>query len=267
MSLSQKAKERYSRQIKLPQVGEKGQKKISRARVLVVGCGGLGSPAALYLAAAGVGRIGLVDSDRVELNNLHRQFLHTTRDMGRPKVASAKARIIALNPEVEVKTHKLRLAPENILEIIRGYDIIADGSDNFPTRYLINDACVLADKPFSHASVFGFEGQALTVIPKKGPCYRCLYPQPPPATAVSSCRRAGVLGAVAGILGAVQANEILKLILRVGRPLTGRLLIFNGLDSTFKTVAVRRQEDCPVCSRHPTIKSLIDYEEFCRGQE
>ncbi|MBI5143503.1 MAG: molybdopterin-synthase adenylyltransferase MoeB [Candidatus Omnitrophica bacterium] len=256
--------ERYSRQILLPHVGGKGQEKILNAKVLVIGAGGLGSPAALYLAAAGVGKIGIVDSDEVELNNLQRQILHSTKNVGRPKVESGKERIGELNPDVEVITTKVRLTSENISDIIKDYDIIVDGSDNFPTRYLVNDACVLSKKPLSHGGIFRFDGQALTIVPAKGPCYRCLFPEPPPPGLVPSCQEAGILGAVAGVIGVVQANEVLKLILGIGEPLIGRLLIFNALDSSFRIVKVPKNKDCPICGEKPTIKKLIDYEEFCQ---
>lgn len=256
--------ERYSRQILLPNVGGKGQEKILNAKVLVIGAGGLGSPASLYLAAAGVGKIGIVDSDEVELNNLQRQILHSTKNVGMPKVESGRERIRELNPDVEVITRKVRLTSENILDIIKAYDIIVDGSDNFPTRYLVNDACVLSKKPLSHGGIFRFDGQAITIIPGKGPCYRCLFPEPPPPGLVPSCQEAGILGAVAGVIGVIQANEALKLVLGIGESLIGRLLIFNALDSSFRIVKVPKNRDCPICGEHPTIKKLIDYEEFCQ---
>jgi len=264
MVLSKSQKERYSRQIKLTPVGITGQERILQGKVLIVGVGGIGSPLALYLAAAGVGKMGLVDSEKIELNNLQRQIIHSTKEMGSPKVDSARAKITSLNPEVKVKTYKTRLTAQNVLEIIQGYDIICDCTDNFPARYLINDVCVLSNKPLVHASVLGFDGQIMTIVPKKGPCYRCLYPEPPPPSAETSCRQAGVLGTSAGVVGVVASHEILKLILRIGQPLMGRLLVFNGLDSSFKTVEVRRQVGCAVCSAKPTIKKLIDYEVFCQ---
>lgn len=256
--------ERYSRQILLPNIGGKGQEKLLKASVLVIGAGGLGSPASLYLAAAGVGKIGIVDSDAVELSNLQRQILHSTKDVGRPKAESAKARLMSLNPDVEVVAIKVRLTSSNILDIIKDYDIIIDGSDNFPTRYLVNDACVISGKPLSHGGIFRFDGQAMLVYPGKGPCYRCLFPEPPPPGAMPSCQEAGILGAVAGIIGMVQANEALKVILGIGEPLIGRLLVFNALSSSFRIVKVPRNEDCAICGRAPTIKKLIDYEEFCQ---
>lgn len=256
--------ERYSRQIMLPNIGGKGQEKLLAGKVLVIGAGGLGSPASLYLAAAGVGRIGLVDSDAVELNNLQRQILHSTKNVGRPKVESGKERMLEVNPDVEVIAIKKRLTSENILDIVKDYDIILDGSDNFPTRYLVNDACVLLRKPLSHGGIFRYDGQAMTIIPGKGPCYRCLFTEPPPPGVMPSCQEAGILGAVAGVIGVIQASEALKFILGIGELLVGRLLVFNALDSSFRTVKVRENKDCPICGENPTIKKLIDYEEFCQ---
>lgn len=255
--------ERYSRQIILPSVGGKGQEKLLSAKVLIVGAGGLGSPSALYLASAGVGKIGVVDSDKVELNNLQRQILHITREVGRPKVESARERLSALNPDVEVVTYNLRLTSQNIMDIIKDYDIVVDGSDNFPTRYLVNDACVLSRKPLSHAGIFRFDGQIITILPGESACYRCLFREPPPPGLVPSCQEAGILGAVAGIIGTLQANEVLKYILGIGELLTGKLLIFNALDSSFRMVRVPRDPKCPVCGENPTLTRLIDYEEFC----
>lgn len=264
MNLREDQVERYSRQIILPHVGGKGQEKLLKARVLIIGAGGLGSPCALYLAAAGIGRIGIVDSDVVELNNLQRQILHSTKKIGKPKVESAKETLNAINPDAEIVPYKLRLTSENILEIIKDYDIIVDGSDNFPTRYLVNDACVFLKKPLSHGGIFRFDGQAITIIPGQSPCYRCLFPEPPPPGLVPSCQEAGILGAVAGVIGTVQANEVLKYILGSGDILTGKLLVFNALDSSFRQVKVPRDAECPVCSENPTITKLIDYEEFCQ---
>ena len=263
MAFTNEQIDRYSRQIILPNVGGKGQEKILKAKVLVIGTGGLGAPCDFYLAAAGVGTIGIVDSGNVELNNLQRQILHTTESVGRPKVDSGKARLKALNPDVNVVTHHLRLDSGNILGIIKEYDIVVDGSDNFPTRYLVNDACVIAKKPLVHAGIFRFDGQIMTIVPGVGPCYRCLFPEPPPPGAVPSCQEGGILGAVAGVLGVLQANEVLKFILGAGQLLAGRLLIFNALDSTFRTVKVPKDKDCPACSDHPVITKLIDYQEFC----
>lgn len=263
MEFSNEQIERYSRQIILPNVGGKGQEKILKAKVLIIGTGGLGAPCSFYLAAAGVGKIGLVDSDKVELNNLQRQIVHTTQDVGIPKTESGKKRLTALNPDVQVETYALRLDSTNILGIISEYDIIVDGSDNFPTRYLVNDACVLSKKPLVHAGIFRYDGQIMTILPGKGPCYRCLFAEPPPPGAVPSCQEGGILGAVAGALGVLQANEVLKFILATGELLSGRLLIFNALDSTFRTVKVPKDNDCLVCSDHPKITKLIDYQEFC----
>jgi len=264
MSLREDQIERYSRQILLPNVGGKGQEKILGAKVLVIGAGGLGSPCALYLASAGVGRIGIVDSDAVELNNLQRQILHSTQNVGKVKVDSAKERLNAINPDVQVSTYKVRLTSENILDIIKDYDIIVDGSDNFPTRYLVNDACVISEKPLSHGGIFRFDGQAITILPGKSPCYRCLFPEPPPPGLVPSCQEAGILGAVAGVIGTIQANEVLKYILEIGELLTGRLFIFNALDCNSRLVRVPRDPKCPVCGENPTLRKLIDYQEFCQ---
>ena len=248
----------------IPHIGGKGQEKLLNARVLVIGAGGLGSPVSLYLAAAGIGKIGIVDSDKVELNNLQRQIMHSTENVGKPKVESGKERIREINPDVEVTPYNLRLTSENILDIVKDYDIILDGSDNFPTRYLVNDACVLSKKPLSHGGIFRYDGQAMTIIPGKGPCYRCLFAEPPPPGAMPSCQEAGILGAVAGVIGVIQASEVLKFILGIGELLVGRLLVFNALDSSFRTVKVRKNKDCPICGENPTIKKLIDYEEFCQ---
>ncbi|MCM8819444.1 MAG: molybdopterin-synthase adenylyltransferase MoeB [Candidatus Omnitrophica bacterium] len=256
--------ERYSRQIILPNIGGKGQEKLFAAKVLIIGAGGLGSPVALYLASAGVGTIGIVDSDKVELNNLQRQIIHSTKDVGRPKVESAKDRLCQINPDVNIVTYNIRLTSENILDIIKDYDMVVDGSDNFPTRYLVNDACILASKPLSHGAIFRFDGQAMTILPNQSACYRCLFPEPPPPGLVPSCQEAGILGAVAGIIGVIQANEVLKYILGIGELLTGKLLVFNALESNFRIVKVPKNKDCPVCGETPVIKKLIDYEEFCR---
>ena len=261
--LTEQQIERYSRQIILPEVGGIGQDKLLQAKVLLIGCGGLGSPCAFYLAGAGIGRIGLVDSDAVELNNLQRQILHFTHNIGQSKVDSAKEKLRALNPDLEIVPYRLRLTSENIMEVIEDYDFVVDGSDNFPTRYLVNDACILSNTPFSHAGILQFDGQAITVIPRQGPCYRCLFAEPPPPGMVPSCQEAGILGAVAGVLGMIQATEALKFVLGKGELLVGKLLIFNALEMTFRTFAVPRNEECPVCSDDPTVTELIDYEEFC----
>jgi len=263
MKLREDQIERYSRQILLPNIGGKGQKKLLNSKILVIGAGGLGSPAALYLAAAGIGKLGIVDSDVVELNNLQRQILHSTKKVGQPKVESAKDTLNAINPDTEVITQNKRLTSENILDIIKPYDIIIDGSDNFPTRYLVNDACVLKGKPLSHGGIFRFDGQAITILPKKSACYRCLFPEPPPPGLVPSCQEAGILGAVAGIIGTIQANEALKYILGIGNLLTGKLFVFNALDSSFRSVMVPKDPNCPVCGEKPTVTKLIDYQEFC----
>ncbi|MCQ9208399.1 MAG: molybdopterin-synthase adenylyltransferase MoeB [Omnitrophica bacterium] len=263
MGLREDQIERYSRQILLPRIGGKGQQKLLDARVLIIGAGGLGSPAALYLASAGIGRIGIVDSDKVELSNLQRQILHSTADLGRTKVDSAKDTLNAINQDAEVVPDQIRLTSENIMDIIAKYDIIIDGSDNFPTRYLVNDACVISGKPLVHGGIFRFDGQAMTILPGESACYRCLFPEPPPPGLVPSCQEAGILGAVAGIIGTMQANEVLKYILGIGNLLTGRLLIFNALDSSFRQVKVPRDPKCPVCSEKPTVTKLIDYEQFC----
>lgn len=255
--------ERYSRHIILPEVGGAGQRALLEAKVLLIGAGGLGSPVGLYLAAAGVGKLGVVDSDNVELSNLQRQVLHRTADLGRPKCLSAKETMEALNPDVEVVPHHVRLTADNALDIISGYDVVADGSDNFATRFLVNDACVMAGKPLSHAGILRFEGQVTTILPGRGPCYRCLYPQPPPPGMVPSCQEAGILGATAGVVGLIQATEVLKLILGIGEPLAGRLLLFNGLEMTFKEVRIARDPGCAVCGDRPVITSLVDYEDVC----
>jgi molybdopterin/thiamine biosynthesis adenylyltransferase len=257
---------RYSRHIILPEVGGKGQKKILEGKVLLVGAGGLGSPSAYYLAAAGVGKIGIVDMDVVDLSNLQRQILHHTGDLGRAKTDSAKEKLNALNPDVELITYNERVSSENIMELFRDYDIIVDGCDNFPTRYLVNDACVLTGKANVHGSIFRFEGQATVFQPGNGPCYRCLYPDPPPPGMVPSCQEAGVLGVLPGLIGTVQAVETLKLILGVGETLVGRLLLYDALSLRFREMKLRRDPDCPICGENPSIKELIDYEEFCNIQ-
>jgi adenylyltransferase/sulfurtransferase len=264
MQLSNDQIKRYSRHLILPEVGMAGQKRICSTSVLCIGAGGLGSPIAMYLAAAGVGRLGIVDFDTVDFSNLQRQILHETRDVGRPKAESAKETIKGINPDVEVVIHNTRLSSENALDIIRRYDIVVDGTDNFPTRYLTNDACVLLKKPNVYGSIFRFEGQASVFAPHlSGPCYRCLYPEPPPPGMVPSCAEGGVLGVLPGIIGCIQATEILKLALGQGSPLVGRLLLFNALDMKFKELKLRRDPECPLCGEHPTIKELIDYEVFC----
>jgi len=255
---------RYSRHILLPEVGGKGQKKINGAKVLLVGAGGLGAPVGYYLAAAGVGKIGIVDGDHVELSNLQRQIVHSTEDLGKNKGVSARETLLALNPGIEVTTYQERATSENIFDILEDYEIVVDGSDNFPTRYLVNDACVLKGKPLSHGAVFRFHGQAMTIVPGEGPCYRCLFREPPPPGMVASCEEAGVLGVLPGLIGLIQATEVLKLILGEGKVLMGRLLIYEALEMEFESIKVLRDSDCPVCGDHPTVTELIDYEEFCR---
>ncbi|PYO83946.1 MAG: molybdenum cofactor biosynthesis protein MoeB [Gemmatimonadetes bacterium] len=254
---------RYSRHLILPDVGVEGQKKLKAARVLLVGAGGLGSPAALYLAAAGVGTLGLVDFDVVDKTNLQRQILHGTSAVGTPKLESARARIQDLNPNVQVETFETRLTSENALDIIREFDVVADGTDNFPTRYLVNDACVLLGKPNVYGSIFRFEGQASVFYAKEGPCYRCLYAEPPPAGLVPSCAEGGVLGVLPGIIGSIQAMETIKLIVGAGEPLIGRLLLFDALKLQFRELKLEKDPDCPVCGRNPTVTELIDYDAFC----
>ena len=254
---------RYSRHFLLPEVGEDGQAKLLQAKVLMVGAGGLGSPAAYYLAAAGVGTLGIIDNDVVDISNLQRQILHANDRVGMPKVESAKKTLEALNPDVKVVPYQAKLTSENIMEIIKGYDFVVDGCDNFPTRYLVNDACVLTKKPNVHGSIFQFEGQATVFYPGEGPCYRCLYPEPPPAELAPSCAEAGVLGVLPGLIGVIEALEAIKLILGKGDTLIGRLLCFNTLTMEINTLKLRRDPNCPMCGDHPTIHQLIDYEEFC----
>ncbi len=253
---------RYSRHIIMPQVGGIGQRKLMEAKVLLIGAGGLGSPTALYLAAAGVGTLGIVDFDEVDLSNLQRQILHDTDDVGRPKVVSARERLADINPNVDVVTHELRLTSENVMEVIGPYDIVVDGSDNFATRYLTNDACYLAGKVNVHGSIYMFDGQLSVFSPGQG-CYRCLYPSPPPPGMVPSCAEAGVIGVLPGIVGSLQAVETIKVILGLGQPLVNRLLIFDALAMEFREVRLRRDPQCPLCGEAPTITELIDYEAFC----
>ncbi len=254
---------RYSRHIILPEVGGDGQEKLLNAKVVLVGSGGLGSPAGYYLAAAGVGTIGVIDNDRVEMSNLQRQIAHNTGRIGVYKADSAKETYETLNHDVKVVTHKERLTSKNIKDIIKNYDIVVDGSDNFPTRYLVNDACVMMNKTLISAAVFRFEGQVMSIYPGQGPCYRCLFEVPPPPGMVPSCQEAGILGVVTGVVGTLQATEVIKAILELGEPLKGKLLLWNALDMSFRTVKVPRNRECPVCGENPTIKELIDYEWFC----
>lgn len=254
---------RYSRHIILPQVGGKGQKKLLNSKVLVIGAGGLGSPASLYLAAAGVGKIGIVDYDHVDISNLHRQILFSEKDLGRPKTEAAKEALERVNPDVEVIPYQTVLTSENAIEIIEPYDLVVNGSDNFPTRYLVNDACVFLKKPLVDASVLMFEAQVTVFDAQRGPCYRCLYPTPPPPGEVPSCQEAGVLGSLTGWVGALQATEAIKLLLGIGDPLIGRLLLVDALNMEVHYLKFDKKPDCPVCSEHPTITQLIDYEAFC----
>src|SRR5215216_5593570 len=254
---------RYSRHLILPDVGITGQRRLKQARVLLVGAGGLGSPAALYLAAAGVGHLGLVDFDRVDVTNLQRQVLHGTSDVGRPKLASARDRLVNLNPYVRLETYETRLTSANALELFADYDLVVDGTDNFATRYLVNDACVLLGKPNVYGSIFRFEGQASVFATDDGPCYRCLFPEPPPPGLVPSCAEGGVLGILPGTIGTIQATETIKLLLGIGEPLVGRLLLYDALDMRFREMKLRKDPDCPICSENPTVTELIDYQEFC----
>src|SRR5664280_1328509 len=264
MELNNDEIRRYSRHLILPEVGLAGQKKIKAASVLCIGAGGLGSPIAMYIAAAGIGKLGIVDFDTVDFSNLQRQILHTDADVGRPKAQSARETIHGINPNCEVVIHNTRITSENALDLIRPYDIVVDGTDNFPTRYLTNDACVLLKKPNVYGSIFRFEGQASVFAPHLGgPCYRCLYPEPPPPGMVPSCAEGGVLGVLPGIVGCIQAAEILKLALGKGSSLIGRLLLFNALDMKFRELQLRRDPECPVCGEHPTVTELIDYQMFC----
>src|SRR2546426_1814214 len=255
---------RYSRHLLIPEVGEQGQLKLLDSKVLLIGAGGLGSPAALYLAAAGVGRLGVVDADVVDESNLQRQIVHSTERIGEPKVDSAKRTIETLNPDVQVVAYKERLTSENVERILAdGWDVIVDGADNFPTRYLVNDASVWHGIPVVHGSIYRFEGQVTVFKPHEGPCYRCLFPTPPPPELAPSCAEGGVLGVLPGVIGSLQANEALKLALGIGEPLVGRLLLFDALSAEFDEMKLRRDPDCPVCGEHPTITELLDYEEFC----
>jgi molybdopterin/thiamine biosynthesis adenylyltransferase/rhodanese-related sulfurtransferase len=261
--LTPEQRERYSRHLLLPEVGEKGQAALLDAKVLLLGAGGLGAPAALYLAAAGVGTLGVVDADVVDASNLQRQVIHNTRRLGQPKVDSAAETIQSLNPDVKVLKFQERLTSENVDRIFDQFDLVVDGCDNFPTRYLVNDASVMKRKPVVHGSIFRFDGQVTTFVPYEGPCYRCLYPEPPPPHLAPSCQEAGVLGVLPGIVGVIQATEAIKLILKVGQPLVGRLLTYDSLNMQFRTLKLRRDPECPMCGSHPTITHYIDYEGFC----
>jgi adenylyltransferase/sulfurtransferase len=263
MALSNDEVKRYSRHLIMPEVGVEGQEKLKKGSVLCIGAGGLGSPAALYLAAAGVGTIGIVDFDVVDFSNLQRQVIHGTPDVGRSKLASAKDRLFALNPHVKVETYETALSSKNALELFKPYDVILDGTDNFPTRYLVNDACVIVGKPNTYGSIFRFEGQASVFATKNGPCYRCLYPEPPPPGLVPSCAEGGVLGVLPGVIGTIQATEAVKLIMGIGEPLIGRFLIYDALRMKFRELKLKKDPDCPVCGTNPTVRELIDYEQFC----
>jgi adenylyltransferase/sulfurtransferase len=263
MSLTSEEIQRYSRHITLPEVGVEGQERLKAARVLCIGAGGLGSPVALYLAAAGVGTLGIVDFDEVDLSNIHRQILHGTADIGRKKLASARDRLHAINPHVALELHDAAFDASNAADMVARYDVVIDGSDNFPTRYLVNDACVLGRKPNVYGSIFRFEGQASVFAADGGPCYRCLHPEPPPAGLIPSCAEGGVLGVLPGIVGTIQATEAIKLILGIGQPLVGRFLIYDALRVRFRELTLRRDRECPVCGDSPTITSLVQYEQAC----
>lgn len=259
--------ERYSRHIILKEIGVKGQKKLLNAKVLIIGAGGLGAPAAMYLAAAGVGTIGIADADEVDLSNLQRQIIHSTEDLGKAKVLSAKETMNRMNPDVQVNTYRTFVSAENIMDLIRDYDFIIDGTDNFPAKFLINDACVMAGKPFSHAGIIRFKGQLMTYVPGKGPCYRCVFKNPPPKDAVPTCKQAGVIGAMGGVIGSLQAMEAIKYITGVGELLTGYLLTFDAIKMDFRKIRLPKADgSCAVCGTHPTITELIDYEQTeCGG--
>ena len=267
MAFTNEQLERYSRHIILKEIGVKGQKKLLNAKVLIIGAGGLGAPGAMYLAAAGVGTIGIADADEVDLSNLQRQIIHATKDVGKPKVESAKETMEAMNPDVKVITYHTFVTSENIMELIQDYDFIIDGTDNFPAKFLINDACVMAKKPFSHAGIIRFKGQLMTYVPGEGPCYRCVFKNPPPKDAVPTCKQAGVVGAMGGVIGSLQAMEAIKYIVGVGDLLTGSLLTYDALTMDFRKVKLPHNTDnCPVCGKHPTITKLIDYEQAeCDG--
>ena len=261
MAMTDEQLERYSRHIILKEVGAKGQKKLLNAKVLIIGAGGLGAPAAMYLAAAGIGTIGIADADEVDLSNLQRQIIHTTADVGKAKVKSAKETMNAMNPDVTVNTYRTFVSSENVMDLIKDYDFIIDGTDNFPAKFLINDACVMAQKPFSHAGIIRVKGQLMTYVPGQGPCYRCVFKNPPPKDAVPTCKQAGVIGAMGGVIGSLQAMEAIKYLLGVGELLTGYLLTYDALTMTFHKVKLPRRADCAVCGAHPTITEPVDYEQ------
>ena len=262
-ALSNREVARYSRHLIMPEVGMEGQRKLKAASVLCIGAGGLGSPVALYLAAAGVGRLGIVDFDVVDYSNLQRQIIHGTSDVGRPKLESARDRLAEINPEVTVVTHDVMLSSANALDLLSGYDIVVDGTDNFPTRYLVNDACVILGKPNVYGSIFRFEGQASVFATKDGPCYRCLYPEPPPPGLIPSCAEGGVLGLLPGVIGTIQATEVVKLIIGAGEPLINRFMIYDALQMRFRELKLKKDPECPVCGENPTVRELIDYKQFC----
>lgn len=263
MEYSEQWIERYSRHIILPEIGGAGQKKINESKMLVLGAGGLGSPVAFYLAAAGVGTLGIMDDDNADLSNLQRQILHNVNDIGKPKSQSAKEKLSLLNPDIEIIEHRTRVTSQNAFELFEPYDIVIDGTDNFPTRFLANDACVMLNKPLVHGAILRFDGQLFTIMPNDGPCYRCIFREPPPPGAVPNCQQAGVLGAIAGTIGTLQATEAIKIALGKGNLLKGRMLVFDALDMAFREVKVRRDPNCPVCGDNPTVTELIDYEWFC----
>lgn len=267
MAFTNEQLERYSRHIILKEVGAKGQKKLLNGKVLIIGAGGLGAPAAMYLAAAGVGTIGIADADEVDLSNLQRQIIHGTGDVGKAKVISAKETMNEMNPDVTVHTYRTYVSADNIMDLIKDYDFIIDGTDNFPAKFLINDACVLAKKPFSHAGIIRFQGQLMTYVPGEGPCYRCIFKDPPPKDAVPTCKQAGVIGAMGGVIGSLQAMEAIKYLLGVGELLTGYLLTYDALSMNFRKVKLpKKVKDCPVCGENPTIDKPIDYEQVqCDG--
>lgn len=263
MNLTSEQLTRYSRHFILPEIGEEGQKKLLQSKVLLIGSGGLGSPIALYLAAAGVGTLGLVDFDKVDLSNLQRQIIHTNDSIGTPKIDSAEKRIKAMNPDTNVIKYETKLTKDNAMEIIKDFDLVVDGTDNFPTRYLTSDACVFLNKPNIYGSIFRFDGLATVFKPDEGPCYRCLYPDPPPPGMVPSCAEGGVLGILPGIIGLIQATEAVKILVGIGRTLVGRLMVYDALEMTFRELKLRKDPNCPVCGENPTITELIDYEQFC----
>lgn len=266
INLTEEQIKRYSRHILIPEIGGKGQRKLLESRILIIGAGGLGSPAAFYLAGAGIGEIGIVDGDDVELSNLQRQILHTTEDIGIPKVLSAKKRLAALNPEVRITPYHVRLNKNNISEIIKEYDLIIDGSDNFPTKFLVNDASFFEKKPVIISGILRFDGQLIAIKPGESACYRCIFPSPPPPGLIPSCQEAGVLGVVAGIMGAIEALQAIKLILNIGNKMTDRLIVFNALKMEFRDINISRNPGCPLCGINPKITGLIDYNEICQQE-